>query len=127
MKVKYFSCLLMLMWSATSIACDCKSIIIGEWSNDEYKIRYEFKNDSVIFQQLNNVINANYTIDTEKTPHHLTLTIRNGAMKMDIPALLECLDANTIVIEQFAPATTPTEFSKEGGLMNRKHTLKRKN
>ena len=125
MKIKYLCCLFLIFSSFTSLACDCTKLIIGTWANDEYKVRYEFKDNSVMFQQLTTVINANYTIDTDKTPHQLTLTIQNGAIKLEIPALLKCVDGNTIIIEQFAPATVPTEFTEDGESMNRKHILTR--
>ena len=88
--------------------------LTGVWKNEQKKYEYHFKSDSsVIFTQsgMSAFINS-YTVDTTQSPIWLDFTMKLGSRKQIIPALLEIVSEDEIIIEQFPPYYThPVEFT----------------
>ena len=89
--------------------------LTGIWKNEQMKYEYHFKSDSsVIFSQsgYSAFINS-YTIDTSKSPIWLDFTMKMGSREQVIPALLEIVSEDEIIIEQFPPFSNhPVEFTE---------------
>lgn len=88
--------------------------LTGVWKNEQKKYEYHFKSDSsVIFTQsgMSALINS-YTVDTTQSPIWLDFTMKLGSREQVIPALLEIVSEDEIIIEQFPPSYThPVEFT----------------
>lgn len=89
--------------------------LTGIWKNEQMKYEYHFKSDSsVIFSQsgYSAFINS-YIIDTSKSPIWLDFTMKMGSREQVIPALLEIVSEDEIIIEQFPPFSNhPVEFTE---------------
>lgn len=89
--------------------------LTGIWKNEQMRYEYHFKSDSsVIFSQsgYSAFINS-YTIDTSKSPIWLDFTMKMGSREQVIPALLEIVSEDEIIIEQFPPFSNhPVEFTE---------------
>lgn len=97
--------------------------IIGAWKNNTYQVSYVFQKDgSVLFTQgSSTVFIPSYTLDLEKEPVWIDFKMSN----LTIPGLIEIVDENTIIIEQFPPFSKhPEAFSedRDDGIVT-KHTL----
>ncbi len=89
--------------------------LIGTWKNETSKIEYEFKpNGNVIFvQNGQSVYVQSYTVDLTKSPGWIDFKIVLGPNEMVIPGLIQVVDENTIIIEQFTPSSEhPEKFSE---------------
>lgn len=88
--------------------------LTGVWKNEQLNYEYHFKSDStVIFTQsgMSAFINS-YKVDTTQSPIWLDFTMKLGSRKQIIPALLEIVSEDEIIIEQFPPYYThPLEFT----------------
>ena len=88
--------------------------LTGVWKNEQLNYEYHFKSDStVIFTQsgMSAFINS-YKVDTTQSPIWLDFTMKLGSRKQIIPALLEIVSEDEIIIEQFPPYYThPVEFT----------------
>lgn len=100
-----------------------KTQLVGKWVDEERNISYEFEADNtIIFEQQGiSVLVTSYTL-TEGNPMQAVFTMEQGAVTMDIPAVIQIVDEETLWIEQFAPGTTPTNFSDRP---YQKHILKK--
>lgn len=117
--------ILLLCFSTKAIAQEVN--LDGAWHNQKAQIVYEFKADNQLyFSQMGYVVAAGYTLDTSVNPHRMDLVITQGGQKMTIPALIEIVDEQTIIIEQFSPYSKPTEFSPDDATPNSKYILTRK-
>lgn len=89
--------------------------LTGIWKNEQMRYEYHFKSDSsVIFSQsgYSAFINS-YLIDTSKSPIWLDFTMKLGGRQRVIPALLEIVSEDEIIIEQFPPYSDhPVEFTE---------------
>ena len=102
--------------------------LLGKWENKKYQVSYLFKADSsIVFEQMGYPVFVDrYSLDTTKKPQLLIMTVKQGPREVQIPALVEFVDAKTIKIEQFAPYNNPTHFSEEAdGGINKVHVLTR--
>ena len=88
--------------------------LTGVWKNEQLNYEYHFKSDStVIFTQsgMSALINS-YTVDTTQSPIWLDFTMKLGSREQVIPALLEIVSEDEIIIEQFPPYSThPVKFT----------------
>lgn len=101
----------------------------GKWVDKKMQVSYEFKADSSCwFEQAGYpVFIKSYTADVSQDPVWLEFTMSQGAMTINIPAILKVVDENTIWIEQLIPgAEYRSEFSTQDENGNNSvHVLKR--
>ena len=124
--IKLLICFLCLSNSLNAQEISAKDILMGKWENKQFEIEYHFNENGVYFSQGAFGQSIEYTLDVSKTPIWLDFTINIGNYKNKINGLLEIIDKDTIVIEQFSPSSKhPTEFSENRETINKRHTLKR--
>ena len=99
----------------TAKAQDGSFELTGVWKNEQMKYVYHFKSDSSVFfsQSGYSAFINSYTIDTSKSPIWLDFTMKMGSRQQVIPALLEIVSEDEIIIEQFPPFSNhPVEFTE---------------
>lgn len=114
MKVNTVILIVFLLTGFGSLKAQTKSFnLAGIWKNENLQFEYNFKLDStVIFIQSGYPVGGIYSVDYTKSPAWLDLKITMGNSKIVTPALLEIVDKNEIIIEQFPPSTKhPTDFT----------------
>ena len=89
-----------------------KSSLHGKWVSINKVVSYDFKKDGSIIYEQNGYLTLVNSFTLEKgVPMKASFKLRNGSNEVIIPALMQRVHQDTLIIEQFTPGKKPEQFT----------------